>query len=318
MNAGYVRDLDLNLLRVFVVVATTRSVTQAAAKLYLTQPAISAALRRLQTALGATLFARRGRGLELTARGEQLLAAVRPHLAAILDATLALGDFDPKTSDRIVRVGLSDVMEGWLLPRLLRALAKTAPRFRIVAVPVQFRTIGASLAAGSVDLAVTVADDLPANVRRQTLFHDGFTCVYDPRRLKLKRTLTESQYFACEHVIVSYNADLRGIVEDVLHKPRNVRCSVASFSHLGSIVEHSTLLATVPRVVAHYLLDLHPKLRSTQPPFRLSGTPLELMWPAITDNDPACQLVRAALVRICAQWAERSGRELGRDMRAVR
>jgi LysR family transcriptional regulator, mexEF-oprN operon transcriptional activator len=303
MSDGYGRDLDLNLLRVFVVVATTRSVTQAAAKLYLTQPAISAALRRLQTALGAALFARRGRGLVLTARGERLLAAVRPHLAAIIDATLTLSEFDPKTSDRVVRVGLSDAMEGWLLPRLLHALASSAPHFRVVAVPVQFRTVGAALASGSVDLAVTVADELPPNARRQALFHEGFVCVFDPRRLKLKRRVSEREYFACEHVIVSYNGDLRGVVEDAVHKQRSVRCSVAGFSHLGAIVENSSLLATVPSVVARHLLAQHPRLRSAALPFRLVGTPLELIWPLIADNDPACELVRDELVRICKELA---------------
>ncbi|MDB4931514.1 MAG: Transcriptional regulator, LysR family protein, partial [Myxococcaceae bacterium] len=75
MNALYERDLDLNLLRVFAVVAAEGSVTRAAARLYLTQPAVSAALRRLATFVGAELFARQGRGLALTARGTALLAA---------------------------------------------------------------------------------------------------------------------------------------------------------------------------------------------------------------------------------------------------
>ena len=69
MKAAYGRDLDLNLLRVFVVVAETGSATAAASRLYLTQPAISAALKRLAAAVGAPLFAREGRGLALTARG---------------------------------------------------------------------------------------------------------------------------------------------------------------------------------------------------------------------------------------------------------
>jgi LysR family transcriptional activator of mexEF-oprN operon len=89
MHHGYGRNLDLNLLRVFVVVAETGSVTAAAANLYLTQPAISAAVRRLTEAVGAPLFARQGRGVTLTARGKQLLAHARPHLASLVAATLS-------------------------------------------------------------------------------------------------------------------------------------------------------------------------------------------------------------------------------------
>ena len=63
MNENYDKDLDLNLLRVFVVVADAGSVTTAADRLYLTQPAVSAALKRLASTVGAPLFVRAGRGI---------------------------------------------------------------------------------------------------------------------------------------------------------------------------------------------------------------------------------------------------------------
>src|SRR5512140_1803516 len=101
----YGRDLDLNLLRVFAVVAEAGSVTAAASRLFITQPAVSAALRRLQVATGAPLFVRAGRGLALTARGEQLRAQVQPHLQALVDAALVPAQFDPRTSERTFRLG---------------------------------------------------------------------------------------------------------------------------------------------------------------------------------------------------------------------
>ncbi len=100
------------------------------------------------------------------------------------------------------------------MPPLLRVLEREAPRIRIVAVPVQFRTVAAELTSG-LAAAITVADELPATIRRERLFYGGFTCLYDPRHAKL-RTLSEAEYFARDHVIVSYNGDLRGIVEDVI------------------------------------------------------------------------------------------------------
>src|SRR5688572_20510183 len=108
MNTVYARDLDLNLLRVFIVVAEAGSVTVAASRLYLTQPAVSASLRRLTGAVGAPLFVRSGRGLALTARGERLLRVARPHLQALVDAATTPVAFDSRTSDRIIRLGLSD------------------------------------------------------------------------------------------------------------------------------------------------------------------------------------------------------------------
>ena len=86
MNEDYARDLDLNLLRVFVVAAEAGGVTAAARRLYLTQPAVSAALKRLASTIGAPLFARHGRGLVLTTRGQATLRAETErlsHLAAV-------------------------------------------------------------------------------------------------------------------------------------------------------------------------------------------------------------------------------------------
>src|SRR5688572_18637991 len=170
MQENYGRDLDLNLLRVFCVVAETGSVTAAAAKLYLTQPAVSAALRRLQRAVGAELFVRRGRHLALSSRGSALRAKAQPHLAALVDAALTPEASDPGRSARVLRLGLSDASETWLLPRLLRVLEHDAPGMRIVAVPVQFRNVLEQLTSGGVDMAVTVADAMPPSVRRCELF----------------------------------------------------------------------------------------------------------------------------------------------------
>src|SRR3954468_10636063 len=98
MHDSYGRDLDLNLLRVFAVVAESGSVTEAAKRLYVTQPAVSAALRRLTAAVGAALFARSGRGIVLTGRGKRLAEAVHPHLERLVDAALAAPTFDPRTN----------------------------------------------------------------------------------------------------------------------------------------------------------------------------------------------------------------------------
>lgn len=299
MHLNYGRDLDLNLLRVFAVVADAGSVTDAASRLYLTQPAVSAALRRLQTAVGAPLFARQGRGLVLTARGTQLRQSVQPHLQALVDAALAPAKFDPETSDRTFRLGLSDSAEAWLLPLLMRVLG---PRMRVIAIPVQFRTVAAMFATG-LDAAITVADELPSSIRRMPLFTDRFACVFDPRHAQLGRRITERAYFAHEHVIVSYNGDLRGIVEDVLRKPRRVRCSVTSFVSLGGLLEGSPMLATVPLRIAKHIQRKHPALRIAPLPFTLEGTPVELLWPTATDDDPPCRFLREQIKALSATRA---------------
>lgn len=298
MQSSYGRDLDLNLLRVFVVVAETGSVTKAAAQLYLTQPAVSAALRRLGDAVDAPLFVRQGRGLALSSRGAALLAVARPALQALVDAALHAPDFDPATSDRVVRLGLSDSTEAWLLPPLLRVLERAAPHMRVIVTSVQFRTVEDALVSSRIDAAVSVADALPSSIRRQPLFHGDFVCLFDPRHAKLGKRPTERAYFAASHVIVSYNADLRGIVEDTTRKTRDVRCSLGSFAHVGDVIDGTSLVATLPRIIADHHRRVRPHLRIGALPFRFGGGPVELLWPAALDDDPAARFIRAEIVKI--------------------
>ncbi len=276
------------------------SVTAAASRLYLTQPAISAALRRLYEVVGAPLFVREGRRLALTARGHALLAHARPALQTLVDAALSPGAFDPRGSDRTLRLGLSDASESWLLPPLLRCLEHAAPHMRLVVLPVQFRTVGDALTTHAIDLAVTVADEMPASVRRQPLFTGGFVCLFDPRHAKLGKKLSLERYLEHKHVVVSYNGDLRGIVEDLLGVQRDVQLSVPSFQSVGAIVDGTGLLATLPEMVARQLVTLRPHLRLAKLPFSLSGSSMDLLWSTAADDDPAVGFLRAQIVRLTA------------------
>ena len=299
MNAGDARNLDLNLLPVLVAVAETGSVTAAAERLYLTQSAISAALGRLRAAIGEPIVARHGRGVVLTERGARLVAEARPHLDAIWQSALQPTRFDPMTSDRTLRIGVADVVDEWLLPRLLHLLDERAPNIRVICSPIQFRTVAEALATRRIDLAITVADELPSSVARRPLLRSHFVCVFDPRFVKLGARPTERAYLAQDHVIVSYNDDLRGMVEETFGKERRVRCAVASFASIGAIVDGGRLVATLPTFVAAQIVQLRPHLRSARLPFAHEpGIAAELLWPTALDADPACRFIRDAIVEL--------------------
>ena len=301
MSVVHARDLDLNLLRVLVAVADTGSVTKAAARLYLTQSAVSAALARLSASLDTPLLVRHGRGVILTSRAARLVTEVRPLLEAMLQAALAPARFDPRTSERTIRLGLSDFSDEWLLAPLLRRLGREAPKMRFICTPVQFRTVFEALATRRVDLAATVVGKVPRGILHTPLNRGHFVCLFDPRHVRLGARPTKRAYLAQEHVIVSYNADLRGTVEDRLGVERRVRCSVASFSAIGAIVDGSQLVATLPDVFAAQLLRQRPHLRSAPFPFAHPAGGMDLLWPAALDGDDACAFVRAAIIDIVKQ-----------------
>ncbi|WP_437639365.1 LysR family transcriptional regulator [Sorangium sp. So ce854] len=301
MSVVHARDLDLNLLRVLVAVADTGSVTKAAARLYLTQSAVSAALARLSASIDAPLLVRHGRGVILTSRAARLVTEVRPLLEAMVQAALSPARFDPRTSERTIRLGLADFADELLLAPLLHRLGREAPKMRFIFTPIQFRTVVEALATRRVDLAATVVFKVPRGILHTPLNRGHFVCLFDPRHVRLGARPTKRAYLAQEHVIVSYNGDLRGTVEDRLGVERRVRCSVASFSAIGAIVDGSPLVATVPDVFAAQLLRQRPHLRSAPFPFAHAAGGMDLLWPAALDGDDACAFVRAAIVDIARQ-----------------
>lgn len=316
ISSGYESNLDLNLLRVFAVVAEEGSVTRAATRLYVTQPAVSAALRRLATFVGAELVTRQGRGVVLTNRGKELATVARAHLPALVAATRSPPAFDPATSTVTFRLGLADPLEAILLPRLMTRLRREAPLVQIITLPVQFRTVEAELLDCKVDMAVSVADDLPRSIIRRPLVPSSrpegvLVCLFDPRHTKLPRGLTEREYFAREHVAVSYAADVRGIVEDALDKTRIVRVSVPSFGHVVDLIDGSPLLATVPALLAAHIVRTRPYLRHAPLPFTLPAVSLDLLWLRASDDDAASAYLRRLLLEVGRSIAGTRRRDKG-------
>ena len=158
--------------------------------------------------------------------------------------------------------------------------------------------MGEALATRRVDLAVTVAHELPASVARRPLVRSGFVCVFDPRVVRLGACPSERAYLAQDHVAVSYNGDLRGVIEETFGRERRVRCSVASFSSIGALVDGGRLVATIPVLFAPQIVALRPHLRVLALPFPHEPGNIDLLWPKALDVDPACRFVGDAIVRI--------------------
>ena len=157
-----VHDIDLNLLRVFDAVLHEKGVTPAAARLGLTQPAVSNALARLRKIFGDALFVRTPRGMDATPFARELAEPVRQALA-LLESALAHGPgFDPATATRAFRFYMSDLGQIEFLPPLVERVQRDAPGVRLEAVALEVEDIADALAAGG----ARPRGRLPAGPRR--------------------------------------------------------------------------------------------------------------------------------------------------------
>ncbi len=125
------RDVDWNLIPTLEALLAERSVSRAARRLGLSQPAVSNALARLRRQFGDELLVRRGSGYELTPLAEHLAKATQDAVEAVSAVAAASTEFDPATSTRRFRIAASDYVQVALAPQLLTELARHAPAVRV-------------------------------------------------------------------------------------------------------------------------------------------------------------------------------------------
>jgi DNA-binding transcriptional LysR family regulator len=128
------RRLDLNLLVAFQVLVREKSVSRAAERLFLGQPAVSGALARLRDLLHDEILVRTGRGMEPTAKALTLYAQLTPALEQIRATLFEQPAFDPAKETRTFHVGMRDWVEMWLMPELI-AHRRRRPGYELRSAP---------------------------------------------------------------------------------------------------------------------------------------------------------------------------------------
>ena len=299
--------LDLNLLVVFAALMQHRSVTVAAQRLFLGQPAVSAALRRLRVVFADPLLVKAGRGMVTTARAEALLPAVTQALAQIDALAAPLAAFDPAQSRATLRLGLSDDNEIVFLPEIARQLARQAPLMRLVVRPVNHTDIRASLDSGAVDLGFSVFGPLSDWHENEVLFEQGYGCIYDPAAWPNGQPLTADDYLHSEQLIVTFDGALEGKVDRVLAErqlQRNVRLGTTRFATLPYIVKGTARVASLPELIGRVLARTHGLAFCPLPVDVPPGLP-RLAWHRRSAPDPAAcwfrELVKACVARRVAE-----------------
>jgi len=289
INERDFRKLDLNLLLVFNALLKERSVTRASARLFVGQPALSAALKRLRVALGDELFVRTSHGMEPTPRALELAASIGPLLASLQQALVNRPSFDPARSDRVFRVGLSDSLEVALMPALLQRLSNEAPGVRVIACTSNSQRAAAQLDAGEIELAIGVLQDVPAWQRRQALFDWTFVCLFDPRHVKVRgQRITTAEYLRYPHVMTSFSAGLSGFMDEQLERKGLTRRVVFSSPHFATsplIVKQMPVITTVPTFIAETWRDALG-LTASPVPIDVPSYRVETSWTAAHDGDP--------------------------------
>ncbi len=305
------RDIDLNLLVVFNQLLIDRSVSGAADRLGLTQPAVSNALKRLRTLLQDELFLRTSRGMEPTPYALHLSEPVAYALNALQTALSLRTAFDPLSSDRSYNLAMTDIGDMYFMPQLMRTLASRAPGVRLSTVRPQSTDLRQAMEDGTVDLALGLFPDLKSGFFQRRLFRHRYVCLFRRDHPIARAPLSLEQFSALEHVgVVAANTG-HGAIDDLLQRSgvrRNIRLMVPHFIAVGHILRSTDLVATVPERFAELCREPFG-LTLSPTPIHLPEIAINMFWHARFNQDPASLWLRQQVVELFGEGesAHRSG-----------
>lgn len=297
------RGLDLNLLVAFDALMETRSVSQAALRLNLSQPAMSAALSRLRDYFGDPLLAAFGKRMHPTSHAEALWPQVRACLRQLDQVIGTSAQFDPATSRRMFRVATSDYLTSVVLAPMLADIAGTAP-----GIGLDIQSTGDSthdqLDNGKLDLAIMPEGYAHPDHPLELLLEEEHVVVGWRGNPLLAGPISKADFLAAAHVVVSMGMERTLAFGDrhldTMGLARRIEVQAPSFNSVPILLEGTRRLALMHRRLA-IRMQAHFPLAVQKPPFPMPRMRQMLQFHRARSGDEGLRWLRAALHRTANQ-----------------
>lgn len=279
-------SLDLNLLLVFDALATERSVTQAAAKIGLSQPALSNALSRLRLVFHDPLFERAAGQMQPTPRARQLLVPLSEAISKLRETFEPQAAFRPEASDREFLIATNDYVDSLLLPRVVQRVQRDAPSvaLRTVRTDYLFLPPVERLQSGELDLALGFFGDTPRpnpGLLSKRLLIGRLVCILRAAHSRAGRKLSLRTFVETPHVRVMYpGTERQGSIDTILRSrglSRKIAVTVPHYLSIPAIVAKSNLLGVVPEAMARREAK-RLRLKVFDPPIALPDITVMMLW----------------------------------------
>jgi len=297
-----IRNVDLNLLVALDALLAERSVSRAAVRLHLSQPAASALLARLRELFGDPLLLRSARGMLPTQRALELLGPVRQVLDEIDAIVQPRAAFDASSAEHTFTLSASDYVEYTLLPMLVDYLEHKAPGVRLEVRPLDLQTVAKQMESGDVDLCITGLQNAPAGLHVRPLYRERMVSVVRLKHPGVGARLTLDKFCSLEHIQVSVRGSGFSTRIDAglaaLGRKRRARLAVPHFLLVPEIVARSDMISALPERLAR---GYAKKLRIFEPPLDIEGFTVGEIWHERNQRDPAQQWLRDVLLELAQE-----------------
>jgi DNA-binding transcriptional LysR family regulator len=295
MRLEKLRQVDLNLLITFAAIAEEKSVTAAASRLLLSQPAVSRALQRARLMFQDDLLVRSPHGFELTLRGRKILEeldGLLPEMEHLVTPSL----FDPVREKSHFRISGPDNVCTVVLPRLCRRYENKRYQVQFEFLPWQ-NGIAELVEHGQLDLVLHIEDGLlPSHFQSERLYREDWICAV-ARDSRFGDQLTLKQYLEASHIVVSTLAGVQTIPDKQVTAAGAKRRSFIRLPYFGVALHclpGTELVLTLTSGLTS-VVQGDPKLRLVKAPDELHPFYFLMAWHPRHNTDPRHVWLRAAM-----------------------
>lgn len=251
---------NLNLFFALDAILNSATLTEAARKTHLTQPALSVSLKKLRGVFGDELVVYQGGETRLTA----LALALQPRVRQILRASREVIDlsptFDPATDEGPVRIVAPDVVELTILGPLLARIANGAPMMKVESAAFAYTSVD-TLFRQPLDIAIVAEPFASSHFARETLFHETMSCMVW-RDGRYGAGLSETAYLAGRHVSINYPAERPahpvGAALQHMAEGHNIVARASSYTTLPHAIIGTDLIMTTLTSYARLCASMLP------------------------------------------------------------
>lgn len=291
-----VSRVDLNLLTAFEVLYQERSVSAAADRIFIGQPAMSHALARLRRLFDDKLLERHGQKMQPTRRAQALYPVVHQILTDVREKVLEQTAFTPQTLDATLRIGLSDYSELVFARPLFQKLTTEAPDIKVSFFTVNQSNAYELLKNGKLDMALGHWPNPPSEVAVSDLYMEKHVCLFDSKLVDCDLPISLADYVATPHALVSLDGVLKTGVDELLAQKRLKRNAVlgcSRFTALLDMLKGQRLISVVPELLTR--LEAASDMTFTEPPIPVADFTIGLVWRKSDGNAPLLDWLRALI-----------------------
>lgn len=293
-------NFDLNLLIAFDVLLEERNVTRAAARLNLTQSAMSASLKRLRDAFQDEILVQHGKKMIPTHQAMELAPRVAAALVQLRSLISARMSFDPATSQRRFRIEASDYITTVLVVPLLEILQREAPGIRLeLSLPDQGSA--ERMANGYLDLLLTPEEYLEGEHPKDLLFEERHVVVGWSGNPLMQRRITEREFLESGYVAVRISSR-DTFIESALREQgihRRIEVTAPSFIQAPWLLPGTKRLALMHERLARIVAP-NLSLAIAEPPIKLPVMREMMQYHAARTGDAALGWLRDKLLALAS------------------